>query len=124
MKKEFTFKDERELIEYCWVYADYLPESIGIGYGFTPIYKLLDKEVEKKNGFTRTILYYYHGDERIIIDYITNSVTYDLFNFVIQERVLGTIKIRFELNDLDDIYISKEVEKNINRIYAEITEGV
>lgn len=123
MKKEFTFKDERELIEYCFAYGEYLPERIGIGYGLTSIYKLLDKDTEKKNGVTRTVLYYYHSDERIIIDFITDGLSYCLYNFLIQEKFSKTIKTRFKLADLD-IYISDEVEKNINRIYAEITEGV
>lgn len=122
MKKYYEFESERELAEYCIAYGDTIPEKIGIGKGWTKIYKLLHKDVEEIGSSKRVILYYYCGATRLVISYIESPGMYDLYDFIKQEKINGKIKTIYTTEEIE-FYLDYEIERKIDRMSIEIREG-
>lgn len=122
MKKYYEFESERELAEYCIAYGDTIPEKIGIGKGWTKIYKLLHKNVVGDDYYKTTTLYYYCGATRLIITYYESPGCYDLDNFIKEENINGKIKTIYTINEIE-FYLDNETERKIDRMSVEIREG-
>lgn len=123
MKNYYEFESEKELAQYCLMHVEAIPEKIGIGRGWTEIYKLLDKEVEESGSFKRVNLYYYHEYTRLIISYIISHKMYELYDFIKQINLNGKIKNVYTTEQLK-IYLSIEEQRKIDKMFLEITEGV
>ena len=103
MIKRYDFKSIESFIEYCWLYGDIVPDKIGVGDGWIPIYKkVVHDKIDNIN-----FRIYAHTE----YDYIEYAFLdgYELLNFKQVKDGRGVFNIKSDWEFREEVYRIKEI---------------